>query len=192
MADVSVVAMTADTADARALQLARITPAARMQALVMRENGETRTLWFQVSLYRVIAVWTRDADAGENIRAAKPALRRIDVINLPDYLTSLEEIRHPDITAPADPAEPTGSTGFDSTTATLRRAVRAGLPVRRGDVKTANEISAGDAVRFSVNDNRIAITGLGRSLENGKAGEAMRVLPTHTAQPITAVVLEKQ
>lgn len=192
MADVRVVAMTEDTADVRTLQLARSTPAARMQALVMRENGETRTLWFQVSLYRDMAVWTRDADAGESVRVAKPVLRRIDVTNLPDYLTSLAETRHPDINSPADPAQPTAGTEFDSTTATLRRAVRAGMPVRRSDVKTADDISAGDAVRFVVNDNRIAINGLGRALENGKAGEALRVLPTHTGQPITAVVLGKQ
>lgn len=190
-ADVSVIDLHGDVPDASALQLARSAPAARMQALVTGARGEARVHWFRVHLYREVEVWTRDAAAGADLRAAKPARRRVDVANLPAYLTARTDPGAAGSAFPDIPSQSTSVSASDFANTTLRRAVRAGEPVLRADLKTASDISAGDVVRFAVSDNRIAITGLGRALEDGNAGQTLRVLRTHTGQTITAIVLGK-
>jgi flagella basal body P-ring formation protein FlgA len=167
---VTVQPLAGDVADAVALHLTHTTLSPRMQARVLQHDGQQSLHWFSVRVQREIPVWTRTADAGAAAVAGAPQWQVQDVAGLAAFETAMPELAG----------------------TTLRRRVRGGEPLRQQDLKTAADISAGDTVVFAVQENRIAITGLGRALEDGRVGAPLRVLPTHAATPITALAQEKR
>lgn len=167
---VTVQPLAGDVMNAVALQLPHTTLSPRMQARVLQPDGQQSLHWFSIRVQREIPVWTRTAATGAAAMAGAPQWQVQDVAGLPDFETSMPELAG----------------------TTLRRRVRAGEPLRQQDLKAAADISAGDIVVFSVQESRIAITGVGRALEDGRVGAPLRVLPTHTAAPITALAQERR
>lgn len=167
---VTVQPLADEIADAVALELAQGNLSPRLQARVRQREGKDSLQWFSVRLHRSIPVWTRTAAAGAPAASGAAQWQVQDVAGLPAFETVMPEMAG----------------------ATLRRRVRSGEALRQQDLRTADDISAGDTVVFSVQQRRISITGLGRALENGRVGAPLRVLPTHTAMPITALAQERR
>jgi flagella basal body P-ring formation protein FlgA len=71
---------------------------------------------------------------------------------------------------------------------TPRRGLRAGQPIRNGDVRAPIVVAKGSLVTMILKTRNMVLTSRGRAIENGALGDTVRVLNTQSKSVVEAVV----
>jgi flagella basal body P-ring formation protein FlgA len=72
---------------------------------------------------------------------------------------------------------------------TVRRPLRPGMPLRANDLKAPVMIEKGSMVKMTINAGALTLTASGRALQDGGAGDTIRVMNTKSKQSVEAQVL---
>jgi len=155
-----------------AVQSLNVEPATGQFAAALRapqNDPMAPTITVQGRAYRVtdVPVLARDLKPGETI-----AERDIQITEMP-----AEKLGQNVITAATD---------LVGTAA--RRMLRAGEPLRLGDIEAPVLVKKGALVTMSVHAPGLSLTAEGRALEDGARGDAIRVVNTNSKRTIVATV----
>ncbi len=71
---------------------------------------------------------------------------------------------------------------------TPRRGLRAGQPIRNGDVQAPVVVAKGSLVTMTLKTRSMVLTSKGRAIENGAIGDTVRIMNTQSKTVIEAVV----
>jgi flagellar basal body P-ring formation protein FlgA len=164
--------IAADANPSVAVQSLNVEPTTGQFAAALRaplDDPMAPTITVQGRAYRVaeVPVLARDMKPGETI-----AERDIQITEMP-----VEKLGQNVITAATD---------LVGTAA--RRMLRAGEPLRLGDIEAPVLVKKGALVTMTVRGPGLSLTAEGRALEDGAHGDAIRVMNTNSKRTIAATV----
>lgn len=137
-----------------------------------RAGAEVRRLWVtaEVAVYTDVPVARIPLRASQSLDASSFEMRRKDLASLPpDAVTRMEDLEG----------------------ARLRRALAPGEVVRLPEVELPYLVRQGNLVRIFARRGTLFITAVGKALDSGRKGEAIRILNVDSNKTIQGRVVEK-
>lgn len=144
-----------------------------LMVVVRNEAGaEVRRLWVtaEIAVYAAVPVARVPLGANQVVDASFFEMRRKDLASLPpDALTRMEDLEG----------------------ARLRRALAPGEAVRAAEVELPYLVRQGSLVRIVARRGGLMMTAVGKALDSGRKGEAIRILNVDSNKMVQGRVVEK-
>jgi flagellar basal body P-ring formation protein FlgA len=134
---------------------------------------QSRMVWFTVSWWHDVPVYSHDAQAGVSSTSLETHIARTDLAGAMD-VRQLSESRMP------------VAAGLR-----LRRAVRAGQPVLAGDFEPSPAVARQAQVTLAVRHGQVELKTPAVAQGDGEVGELVKVLPSGASQWVRARVMAR-